>query len=98
MPDVRTARRRRHAVVSGRVQGVGFRWHCQRAACARELTGWVRNLTDGRVELEVEGPAGRIEAFLGEVERGPSGARVTALAVNEIPLVEDESFRIRFDA
>ena len=89
---------RRHASVSGRVQGVGFRWHCQRAACARGLAGWVRNTHDGSVELEVEGPVTAVEAFLEEVEAGPSGARVTGLTVFDEPLVEEDSFRIRFDA
>ncbi len=98
MSDTRTDRIRHHAVVSGRVQGVGFRWHCQRAAGARELTGWVRNMNDGRVELEVEGPATLITAFLGDVERGPAGARVTGLVANEVPLADDDGFRIRFDA
>jgi len=98
LTDARTDQVRRHAAVSGRVQGVGFRWYCQRAACARELTGWVRNVSDGSVELEVEGPTVLVEAFLDEVKRGPAGARVTDLSVNEVPLADDESFRIRYDA
>jgi len=89
---------RRHAHVTGRVQGVGFRWHCQRAACARGLTGWVRNMSDGNVELEVEGPDTVVDAFLREVEQGPSGARVTGFTTCDEPVAGDDSFLIRFDA
>jgi acylphosphatase len=98
MSNAPNDRVRRHAFVSGRVQGVGFRWHCQRAACARDLAGWVRNVSDGRVELEVEGAAALVEAFFGDVARGPSGARVADVTVNEVPLTGDDGFRIRFDA
>ncbi len=98
MSDAGNKNVRRHVRVTGRVQGVGFRWHCQRAACARGLTGWVRNTSDGNVELEVEGPDSVVEAFLREVEQGPSGARVTGLTANDEPVAGDESFLIRFDA
>lgn len=89
---------RRHARVTGRVQGVGFRWHCQRAACARGLIGWVRNVSDGGVELEVEGPVSAVEAFLREVGKGPSGARVTSVTAYDEPVAGGEAFIIRFDA
>jgi acylphosphatase len=74
--------------VSGRVQGVGFRWFTRQAA--RELgglAGRVRNLPDGRVEIEVAGESDRLEAFRARLRQGPPGARVTGLEEQEIILV-----------
>jgi acylphosphatase len=76
--------------VSGWVQGVGFRWFVRQAA--RELgglAGRVRNLADGRVEVEVAGEPERLEALRGRLRQGPPGARVTGLAEQEISPVPD---------
>ena len=59
------------ALVSGHVQGVGYRWSVRQAATARGLAGSATNLADGRVEVVLEGPAGDVLAALGEVT-GPS--------------------------
>ena len=56
---------RRHIFFYGRVQGVGFRWHSVSKARLLGLTGWVRNLPDGSVEMEVQGTSGRIGELLG---------------------------------
>ena len=53
--------------VSGRVQGVGFRWHTQRVASSLRLTGWVKNLPDGRVHLVCEGTEGDFRHILAEI-------------------------------
>lgn len=66
-----------HAFVSGHVQGVSFRWHTRRYAHHLGIHGWVRNLEDGRVELQAQGE--RIEEFLQQVRRGPEGSRVTSV-------------------
>lgn len=63
-------------VVSGRVQGVAFRWHTQRMARQLGLTGWVRNQPDGSVRLVAEGPHDRLLALLQWARRGPDRARV----------------------
>jgi len=55
---------RRHAWYSGSVQGVGFRYTTRRLAQSRQVTGFVRNLSDGRVEVVAEGPAAEVEEFL----------------------------------
>lgn len=62
--------------VSGRVQGVGFRHHTQRRAEALGLGGFVRNLPDGSVDGEVEGPPAAVAAFAEWLQRGPAWARV----------------------
>ncbi len=55
---------RRHCLFSGRVQGVGFRYRSRNLAISFDVTGFVRNLADGRVELVAEGPAKEVEAFV----------------------------------
>jgi acylphosphatase len=67
--------------VAGRVQGVGYRAFVVRVATQRGLVGGVRNLVDGRVELEVEGPKDSILTLLDELKVGPPAARVTAVQV-----------------
>ena len=68
---------RAHIIVSGRVQGVFFRDHTRRWAASFKLTGWVRNLPDGRVEVKVEGEKEQIEALISRVKEGPPLAHVT---------------------
>jgi acylphosphatase len=75
------ARARLHLLVSGRVQGVTFRASTTSEAQRLGLDGWVRNLPDGRVEVEAEGERGDLEALLAWCRRGPPAARVDALAV-----------------
>jgi len=72
---------RLHAFVSGRVQGVCFRDFTQRWASRFGLTGWVRNLDDGRVELTAEGKRDNIEELLGKINEGPSMSRVEGVDV-----------------
>lgn len=61
---------RRHYYVSGRVQGVGFRYRAYYTAQSLGLTGYAVNLSDGRVELEVQGEESFVRDFLGRVEEG----------------------------
>ncbi len=83
-------------LVSGRVQGVGFRWFARQAA--REvggLTGRVRNLADGRVEVEMAGETGKLDALRERLRQGPPGARVSGLEEQEIsPVPEWDGFII----
>lgn len=96
MADAGSERIRRHAYVTGVVQGVGFRWFVERAARSRELGGWVRNLPDGGVELEVEGPAGEVESFLDEVRAGTHSSRVDGVRVSDEMVQGTGDFTIRF--
>mgnify|MGYP001615963734 CR=1 FL=1 len=67
------------ARVRGRVQGVGFRWFVQEKAQSLGLSGWVRNLGDGSVELEASGPKGGLKSLISALEQGPSSARIEAV-------------------
>jgi acylphosphatase len=77
----------RRFVVSGRVQGVGFRYFTQEWALREGATGWVRNLPDGRVEAHVEGEAEAVTRVERALRSGPRGARVEKVIVD----VEDVS-------
>ena len=77
---------RRRVLVRGRVPGVGFRWFVREHARALRLAGWVRNRTDGMVELEVEGATDRVAELMTFVGEGPDGAVVAA--VEDVQLSE----------
>jgi acylphosphatase len=74
-------------VITGRVQGVGYRVWAKREARRRALRGWVRNRSDGSVEALAIGDAAAIDAFVQACQSGPSMARVTA--VRREPAVDD---------
>ena len=70
-----------HALVSGLVQGVGYRLFVRRHAVELGLTGWVHNLPDGRVELEAEGERAALDTLLAHLRQGPRDGRVDHMAV-----------------
>lgn len=65
-----------HIIVSGRVQGVGYRYFVMHTARKYQLTGWVRNLMSGEVEIEIEGNRGLIESLIQELWTGNTWATV----------------------
>ena len=75
--------RRIRAIVSGRVQGVSYRASTATVARRLGLAGWVRNVDDGSVELEAEGPDDAVEKLVQWCHQGPPAARVTSVAVEE---------------
>lgn len=84
-----------HAVVSGLVQGVGFRYFTVTVAHDLGLTGWVRNLRDGDVEVEAQGPVDRVSALCARLGEGPRWSRVDCVATREVPVEDAESvFRV----
>jgi acylphosphatase len=86
----------RRFLISGRVQGVGFRYFTDAAASREGLHGWVRNLPDGRVEAAVEGEADAVERFERAMRHGPRGARVEVVeVVDEVPSGRETGFAIR---
>lgn len=73
-------------LVSGRVQGVGFRWFAEREALKREVKGYVRNLADGRVEIWAQAEEERLGAFCETVRRGPPASRVDDIEMRPVPV------------
>ncbi|MDD1649102.1 MAG: acylphosphatase [Methylococcaceae bacterium] len=87
--------RRVHVTISGRVQGVFFRAKSRERAVSLGLSGWVRNLPDGRVELLAEGPATAVAALLMWCQSGPPRARVDECRVVELtPLCDMRDFQV----
>ena len=86
----------RHFFVSGRVQGVGFRYFTEDRARLEGLNGYVRNLADGRVEIVAEGDREAVERFERAVRRGPAGARVDHCETSDVePTRQVSGFSIR---
>ena len=82
-------------LVEGHVQGVGFRQACRRRAMELGLSGWVRNLADGRVEVQAEGESLPLNEMRLWCEQGPSGAQVRLVRPSQIPITGDDWFEIR---
>lgn len=83
--DQKHADKRLHARVTGRVQGVGFRYHTRSRARSFGLTGWVRNEADGSVSVEAEGSEKSLEEFANWLRKGPPSARVEDVDVRYTP-------------
>jgi len=93
-------------IVRGRVQGVGYRWFARdavealapadAAASGQAVAGWVRNLRDGSVELQVEGAPSLVQELLAKLKQGPPAAVVSALDVQWLP-VPPEARAARFE-
>ena len=90
MPSLET----RHYVVSGRVQGVGFRWFVEREAALAGITGWVRNCDNGDVEVMATGTADQHRSLRQKLQQGPRAARVDQVSESKAALLEANSFRI----
>ncbi len=84
----------RRALVSGAVQGVGFRWATRAEARRLGLGGWVRNLVDGRVEARFEGQPGAVSALERWLASGPPGARVERLSIEVVELQGLTGFKV----
>jgi acylphosphatase len=85
---------RYHVFVQGLVQGVWFRESTRHEALALGVSGWVRNLADGRVEAVFEGPAEPVEALLAWTEHGPVHARVDSLERRSEAVLGERGFSI----
>src|SRR5580658_9790881 len=83
MADTPLAREPRRYLVSGMVQGVGYRYFAMRAAQRLGIGGYARNLPDGSVEVYALGSAAKLVEFRKELERGPQGASVAGVAEEE---------------
>ncbi len=82
----------------GNVQGVGFRWSVRHVAKGFDVTGWVRNLADGRVELQVTGEDEEVRAFLDRVAKGELHSLIRNQTENRLEKpVTARGFEIRYD-
>ena len=82
---------------TGRVQGVGFRVMVQQHATNLGVTGWIRNMEDGSVHMEIQGPEDAVEKLAGIIRKGNYFIKVKDFEVEERPVVEDERrFIIRY--
>ena len=87
-----------HIVVEGLVQGVGFRWFVSQTARKLGVSGYVRNLNNGRVEVFANGNKGMLEELIKSIRIGPRSARVTGLNIDwepSQPDTEGSGFEIR---
>ena len=82
---------RKHIFFSGRVQGVGFRYTATHLARPLDLTGWVENLWDGRVEMEVQGRSEAIERLLSQL-RNQRFILIEDVEIREMPIIEETGF------
>ena len=80
-----------HAIISGHVQGVGYRFYTTRVAEMTGVSGWVRNLPDGSVEVTAVGDDDQIRLFLSALEKGPAYSQVERID-KEITGVQDNEF------
>jgi acylphosphatase len=83
-------------IISGQVQGVGYRYFACRAAETCGVAGTVRNMPDGTVEAIAEGEAPAVEAFRAELERGPRAGRVDRVVEEPASVAGHQSFRVIF--
>ena len=85
----------RRFVISGMVQGVGYRAFAERSARQIGVTGWARNLDDGGVEVHANGTVEQLDDFEARLRQGPRWAQVRGVGVSEAAVSDDAGFRIR---
>ncbi len=81
--------------VSGKVQGVGFRYHTKQIADELKVSGYVKNMPDGSVYIEAAGTDWAIDQFTEWCKQGPSWARVDEFKIGKLPLFETKKFIIK---
>lgn len=86
-----------HIIVSGKVQGVGYRYFSQMKAVQYEVTGWVRNLSDSSVEIVAVGNKDQLNAFIEDLRRGNPFSVIEDIQVTECDVTETfRSFTIKY--
>jgi acylphosphatase len=86
----------RRYLISGHVQGVGFRYFAEATAGREGVLGWVRNLPDGRVEVAAEGDREALQRFERSLHHGPRGARVENVEIfDDVPGGNESGFSVR---
>ena len=85
------------ASAAGRVQGVGFRYFVQTNAMELDITGWVRNMDDGTVTMEIQGTAEQIEKLIGRIKKGSTFIKVKNMELTKLETIEQtEKFAILY--
>lgn len=88
---------RYNIIVKGRVQGVGFRYFVQGIARQMKLTGWVKNLDNGNVELEAQSEANLLDGLLDKLKNGNSFSKITDIEISNInELLTERDFRVTY--
>ncbi|MEI7431885.1 MAG: acylphosphatase [Betaproteobacteria bacterium] len=87
----------RHLMIDGRVQGVGYRWSLRAQALRLQLTGWVRNRQDGRVEAMIYGAPEAVEALTRWAHQGPPTAHVECITATDTPATEQHDMPVGFE-
>mgnify|MGYP003621438259 CR=1 FL=1 len=89
--------KRLFAQAYGRVQGVGFRYFVQSAAKKYGLSGWVKNMSDGSVTMEVQGDAPKLDSLFAEIKKGNVFIKVSRIDTKSINIVDDDNgFDIKY--
>lgn len=84
-------------IVDGKVQGVGFRYFTQMIAIRCNLTGWCKNLNNGKVQIEVQGQKENILNFINLIRKGNNFSRIDDMDLNELTIKSDEKkYRITY--
>ncbi|MEF9919490.1 acylphosphatase [Anaerorhabdus sp.] len=88
--------KRYFVIVEGQVQGVGFRSYTQLCAIKNNCTGWVRNMDNGMVEIQIQGDEERVDKVLRMLKDGNQFIKISDITMKEIPLISSErSFKYR---
>ncbi|SES08494.1 acylphosphatase [Salisediminibacterium halotolerans] len=82
---------RYHAIIDGRVQGVGFRFQAQMTAAENDVTGWVQNKSDSTVELEAQGEQTNVDAFFSKLQSLPYPVKIKKIDKTEKEIVPGEA-------
>ena len=86
-----------HMIVSGRVQAVGFRYSTKLLADQLKIAGWVKNNSDGTVEIVAQAPNSVLDQFISAVKASPSpSGRVNNVLISEIPEIDSNSFTVKY--
>ncbi len=86
----------KHILISGRVQGVGFRYFTKKNAVSKEIKGWVRNLKDGRVEAVFHGNRENVHEMIERISEGPLHSKVINVEIEDLDGVEFENFEVQY--
>jgi acylphosphatase len=84
-----------HLIITGRVQGVSYRFAAKEIATSLSLTGWVKNTAEGHVEATVSGPEPALQQFIDWCRQGPRLAAVSDVIIQRIPEISFDDFSIR---